>query len=271
MHPAGLREEGAPLQCLDHEVVGDVAREAQVDRRVDERLHDQEDVCGAGPADGGRHGDELLVVDRELQSQRAEERAGLRALELAHLRRRVPDGHPATQLSGRVGHAPHQLPVPQDITQRSRRGPGDDADHELPAAQHGCQLPPHAPEHLRLDGQDHDVGALDGLHVRLDGLDAMDPAELLPPLGARVARDDPLRPDLFTLEQARDHGLGHDARADRGDGAVAQGHEAARIARQERTAWHCAQCPRARSQPASASSARRCSVVPSGASGMSAT
>ena len=49
--PRLLREEGAALERLDDQVVGDVAREAQVDGRVDERLHDQEDVRRAGAAD----------------------------------------------------------------------------------------------------------------------------------------------------------------------------------------------------------------------------
>jgi len=40
----GLGEGRASLERFDDEVVSHVAREAKVDRGVDERLHDQEDV-----------------------------------------------------------------------------------------------------------------------------------------------------------------------------------------------------------------------------------
>ena len=50
VHRRLLGEERAALERLDDEVVGDVAREAEVDGRVDERLHDEEDVGRAGAA-----------------------------------------------------------------------------------------------------------------------------------------------------------------------------------------------------------------------------
>ena len=80
MHAARLGEQRAALERLDHEVVRHVAREAEVDGRVDQRLHDQEDVGRTGAADRGGHGDELLVVDLELHSEAAEQDARLVAL-----------------------------------------------------------------------------------------------------------------------------------------------------------------------------------------------
>ena len=71
VHPGLLREERRALERLDDEVVGHVAREAEVDRGVDERLHDEEDVGRAGAADRGGHRDHLLVVDLELDAERA--------------------------------------------------------------------------------------------------------------------------------------------------------------------------------------------------------
>src|SRR5215210_4057292 len=44
MHPRLLGEDGAALERLDDEVVRDVAREAEVDGSVDQRLHDEEHV-----------------------------------------------------------------------------------------------------------------------------------------------------------------------------------------------------------------------------------
>ena len=52
----------------------------EVDRGVDERLHDEEHVRRPGAAHRGRHRDELLVLDLELGAERAEERGGLLAL-----------------------------------------------------------------------------------------------------------------------------------------------------------------------------------------------
>jgi hypothetical protein len=55
-----LAEERAALERLDDQVVGHVARKAQVDGRVDESFHDQEDVRWPRAADGGGHRHQLL-------------------------------------------------------------------------------------------------------------------------------------------------------------------------------------------------------------------
>ena len=82
-----LREPRAALERLDHEVVRDVAREPEMDGRVDQRLHHQEHVGGAGAGHRGRHRDPLLVLDLELGAQRAEQR--LRLVALVRGRRRA--------------------------------------------------------------------------------------------------------------------------------------------------------------------------------------
>ena len=123
------------LERLDHQVVGDVAREAEVDGRVDERLHDEEHVGRAGAADRGGHGDQLLVVDLELGAEGPEQRRRLLALVLGGLGRRVPDGHAFAQLRRRVGHAADDLVVAEDAGQGRRRGAGEHAQDQLPASQ----------------------------------------------------------------------------------------------------------------------------------------
>ena len=140
MVAAVLGEMGAALERLDHQVVGDVAGKAEVHGGVDQGLHDQEDVGRAGPAHGGGHGHELLVVDLELRAERLEQGPGLGALLLGRLRRGVPDGHPATESSRRVGHAPDDPLVPEEALQGRGRGPGDDRQDELPGPQRPAQL-----------------------------------------------------------------------------------------------------------------------------------
>ena len=76
----GLGEGRAALERLDHEVVGDVAREAQVDGGVDQRLHDEEHVRRAGSADRGGHLDEALVLHLQVRAEGAQQDSGLVAL-----------------------------------------------------------------------------------------------------------------------------------------------------------------------------------------------
>ena len=72
---------------------------------------------------------------------------------------------------------------------RGRR-PGQDAQDELAATEVRPDLAPDLAEHLRLDPEQDDVGALDGLDVRGDRADAVFALEVLAPLRARVAGDD---------------------------------------------------------------------------------
>ena len=123
MVAAVLGERRAALERLDHEVVGDVAREAEMDGRVDQGLHHQEDVGRARPADRGGHGHELLVVDLELGPQGLQQRARLAALLLGGVRGGEPDGHPAAQAGGRVGHAPDDPAMAEEALQRNGRRP----------------------------------------------------------------------------------------------------------------------------------------------------
>ena len=136
-----------------------MAREAEVDGRVDERLHDQEDVGGPGPAHGGRHGHEPLVVDLDLMAEGVQQRAGLGALLRGRARRRVPDRHPATQPGRRVRHAPDDLLVAEEPDERRGRGAGDDRQDELAAPQLRADLAADPGEHLGLDREEDHVGA----------------------------------------------------------------------------------------------------------------
>ena len=174
VHARLLREERAALERLDHQVVGDVAREAEVDRRVDQRLHHQEDVGRAGARDRGGHRDEPLVVDLDLRAERARgaSPACSRCVR-GGLGRRVPDGHAAPELGGRVGHAPDHLAMAEVADQRARRRAGEDADHELARLESTSNLAPDPGQHLGLDREQDDVGALDRRGVRVDRADAV--------------------------------------------------------------------------------------------------
>ena len=171
-----LREAGAALERLDHEVVGDVAREAEVDGGVDQRLHDEEHVGRAGAGDRGRHRDPLLVLDLQLRAERAQQGAGLVALVGGRGGRRVPDGHAVADPGRRVGHRPHDLVVAEGrdegVGRRARRAPTGPAG---PARSCGPISRPTLREHLRLDGEDDDVRAGDGLGVGRDGAGSRGP------------------------------------------------------------------------------------------------
>ncbi len=214
MHAGLLREEGRALERLDHQVVRDVAREPEVDGRVDEGLHDEEDVRRAGPGDRGRHGHEPLVVDLDLVAERRQEHAGLLALGLGGLGGREPDGHALAELGRRVGHAPDDLAVPEVAHQRPGGRAGEDADDELPRPQPAPDLAPDSTEHLGLDPEQDDVRALDRGGVRIDRPDPVRSFECLAPVAARVAGDDLAGGDEVAPEQAGDDRLGHDAGAD---------------------------------------------------------
>src|SRR4051812_47596324 len=119
-------------------------------RRVDERLHDEEDIGWACAADGGGHGHELLVVDLKLLAERPEQDSRLVALRIRHFRSAVPDRHALTELRRSVWHTTHDLTVIERIAQGLGRGAGDDADEQLAVAQRPAQLASDTDEHLRL-------------------------------------------------------------------------------------------------------------------------
>ena len=175
------------------------------------------------PADRGGHRDHLLVVDLELGAERPEERRRLGALRLGRLGRRVPDGHPLAEAGRGVRHAADDLVVAEDPGQRRRGRPGEDAQDELAAAEVRADLAPDPAEHLGLDPEQDDVGALDGLDVARDGPDPVLALEVLAALGARMAGDDLPGLDELAAEQAGDHRLGHDAGADGRDRGLREG------------------------------------------------
>ena len=135
MHPGLAGEQRRALERLDDEVVRDVAGEAEMDGRVDERLHHEEHVCRAGAAHGGRHRHHLLVVDLELEAERTEEGGGLGPLLVGGLGSGIPDRHALAEASRRVRHAAHHLVVAEDAGEGRGRGPRQNAQHELAAAE----------------------------------------------------------------------------------------------------------------------------------------
>jgi hypothetical protein len=216
----GLGEGRTALQGLDDQVVGDVAREAQVDRGVDQGLHDQEDVSRPCAADRRGHVHEALVLDLEVGPESLQESPGLVALLLGHLRRGVPDGHTVADLGGRVGHAADDLAVAEQAGQDVAVGPGHDRHDQLVGPQVPAQLVPDLGQRLGLDREQDDVGVLRGLEVRGDHRHAVLAGQLLAALGARLAACDLGGVDELAAEQAGDYRLGHYARADGRDAAV---------------------------------------------------
>ena len=149
--PDCLAKTRRALERLDHEVVRDVAREAEVDGGVDQRLHHQEDVGRPGARHRGGHRHHLLVVDLDLVAERSEQRGGLGALLGRRLRRGVPHGHPAAEAGRRVGHAPDDLVVAEDAGQGRGRRAGQHAQDELAARQVRADLAADLGQHLGLD------------------------------------------------------------------------------------------------------------------------
>ena len=162
MHAARLGEERAALERLDDQVVGDVAREAEVDRGVDERLHDQEDVGRAGAADGGGHRHELLVVDLQLAP-----RLPSRTLACSRCAS-VTSGvayqtvMPRPSWAGVLGMLRTIWRWPRTLASAVVVAPAMMLMTSWPSRMHGPKLAADAREHLRLDREHDDVGALDG-------------------------------------------------------------------------------------------------------------
>ena len=102
-----------------------------------------------------------------------------------------------------------------------REGPRPPSEEQLLGTQHARQFPPHRQEHLGLDGQDHDVGRGDSLGVGAGGPNPVLGIEDLAAFRSRVAGDDARRSQALPGEQAGDHGFGHHAGADGGDGGFA--------------------------------------------------
>ena len=110
-------------------------------------------------------------------------------------------------------------------------GAGQHAQDELAATQVRADLAPDLAEHLGLDPEQDDVGALDRLDVGGDGPDAVLALQVLAPLGPRMAGDDLAGLDQLAAEHAGDHRLGHDAGADRRDRGLRQGGHRAEYSR----------------------------------------
>ena len=77
----------------------------------------------------------------------------------------------------------------EDADEGRRGRAGQDAQDELAAMQVRTDLAPDPAEHLGLDPQQDDVGAVDGLDVRGDRPDAVLALEVLATLLAGVAGD----------------------------------------------------------------------------------
>ena len=223
MHAGLLGEERRALERLDDQVVRDVTREAEVDGGIDERLHHQEDVRRPGAR---------RRRSPSPRTSRRPPRAGRRA------RRAVRRPGPAAPRSS-----------PGSRTRRScpcRAGPGCSACCGPPgrarAVRSGLRWS-HRRGHSGRAGRAGGVGPISrptrpsiwGLIPNRmtsaastastllgHGPDAVVAGQRVAPLRPRMAGDDLVRADQLAAEQAGDHGLRHDAGADRGDRALLQ-------------------------------------------------
>ena len=100
---------------------------------------------------------------------------------------------------------------------------GDDAEHKLLGSECATQLCHHRPKHLWLHPQKDHVGAPGGLGVVGGGGDPSVPLQLFASLSPGMAAHDVSRAHEIPLEETRQHGLGHHARADDADVGVVQG------------------------------------------------
>ena len=106
---------------------------------------------------------------------------------------------------------------------------GDHRQDKLLIAQQRPDLAPDLGQHLRLDGEQDDVGPVDGLGVARHGPDAIGAGEFVAALRSRVAGHHLLGRDQLAAQDAGDHRLGHDAGANGGDRALGEWCHAASI------------------------------------------
>jgi hypothetical protein len=102
--------------------------------------------------------------------------------------------------------------MPESIDQDVDRSAGDDRNHDLVRRESARKLTHHRLKHLRLDGEQHEIGAVRGLTVAFRGQYAEALLEPQAPIFTWVTGDYVLRRDESVLEQPRNHRLGHDAR-----------------------------------------------------------
>ena len=198
--------------------MGDVARKSKVNRAVDERLHDHEDVGRSGATDRGRHRDETLVADLEFVTERTEQCTGLLALRLRRFGGCVPNVDAFADLGWCVGHDSNERTVVESLTKALGGRSGDDRDQELLRCKASAKLLQHASHHLRLDTEHNDVTAPGGLRVVGGHLNAVLLSKRASTIFARMAGDDRCSRHELPLQHAGNDGLGHHTRADDGEG-----------------------------------------------------
>ena len=215
MHARLLGEQGRALERLDDEVVGDVAREAEVDGGVDERLHDEEDVGRAGAA---------TRRSPSRPSSRRRPRAGGRGRRAARppgraARRSSPASRtrpscPCPSRAGVFGMLRTTWSWPRRPVRAVVVAPARTLRTSWPRARCGPISRPTLASIWGLMPSRMTSAPSTASTFERDGADAVFALEVLAPLRPRMARDDLLRVDQLAAEQAGDHRLGHDAGAD---------------------------------------------------------
>ncbi len=214
MASAAARERRGSFDGAKHELLRDTPRESEMHARVDERLHQQEDVGRTGAGERGRHVDHALLLDLDLLAERAEDRLRAVALIALDARGRAPRGDAHPDLRRRVRHRAHDRRVVEALAQHRERRAGHDGDNELIGAQLPAHLAKHRRQHLRLHGQHDDVGTLGRVGVRRECLHAELFRELRAPLAARPGDEDVRRRHQMLVEEPADHRLRHRSAAD---------------------------------------------------------
>ncbi len=185
------------------------------------RLHQQEEVGRAAAGHGGHRVDLCLLVQPQGQADRAEQLAGLLALRGAGTRVGVQAAGTLAQQRRRVGHAAHDGLLAQPALQAGAGDAGGDGDDQRVLRQRRGQGQADVLHHLRLDREDHNVGAGRGGVVFQHG-DAVLGGDALALLGVGFAGDDAGGGDAAG-QQAADQAGGHVAGADEGDARMGHG------------------------------------------------
>ena len=91
-------------QSLDHQLLGETTRQAHVYPRIDQRLHEKENIRGSGSRKSRCHVEIIFLLDENFLAQRGKDRARDFLLRLRHRRRCRPNGDALSNLCGSVRH-----------------------------------------------------------------------------------------------------------------------------------------------------------------------
>ena len=209
-------ERRGPLDGGHGELRREVPAQPEQHARLGHRVDQVERVRRPGPGDRG-HGVEVLLLHPDHEAGGGEHLLDEHQVPLARVRA-GGDGAGALADDGRrVRHdADDGLTGGQPLLVARDRQPGGDADDELAAAQGLRDLVEHRGDDVRLDREQHDVGAGGRVGVRRPGAHAVPAGELVGPRHVPLGDLDLLRRPSRGQQRA-EQGLAHHAAAQHRD------------------------------------------------------